>query len=115
MCPGGRVINSSSEQEMLCTNGMSFSKRNHPFSNAAIVVTVSPDDSAGGPLDGIGFQRMIESSAFRSGGGLFHAPAQRVTSFLSGRLDTDLPEVSYRPGVVPARLDRPFPAGSSMR
>jgi uncharacterized protein len=109
MCPGGRVINSSSEQEMLCTNGMSFSKRNHPFSNAAIVVTISPDDSAGGPLDGIDFQRMLESSAFRSGGGLFHAPAQRVTSFISGRLDTDLPEVSYRPGVVPARLDRALP------
>lgn len=110
MCPGGRVINSSSEQEMLCTNGMSFSKRNHPFSNAAIVVTVSPDDFAGGPLDGIGFQRSIESSAFRTGGGLFHAPAQRVTSFLAGRLDHDLPDVSYRPGVVSARLDEALPA-----
>lgn len=105
MCPGGRVINSSSEREMLCTNGMSFSKRSHPFSNAAIVVTVSPEDCEGGPLDGIGFQRMMESSAFHSGGGRFHAPAQRVTSFLAGRLDPDLPEVSYRPGVVPARLD----------
>jgi len=110
MCPGGRVINSSSEREMLCTNGMSFSRRNQPFSNAAIVVSVSPEDCPVGPLDGISFQRMIESSAFRSGGGLYHAPAQRVTSFLAGRLDTDLPEVSYRPGVVPARLDRALPS-----
>ena len=109
MCPGGRVINSSSEQAMLCTNGMSFSKRNHPFSNAAIVVTVSPEDSAGGPLEGIGFQRMIEAAVFREGGGLFSAPAQRVTSFLSGMLDTELPETSYRPGVMPARLDRALP------
>jgi uncharacterized protein len=109
MCPGGRVINSSSEQSMLCTNGMSFSKRNHPFSNAAIVVSVSPDDSEGGPLEGIGFQRMIESAAFREGGEGFRAPAQRVTSFISGRLDTDLPDVSYRPGVIPARLDRVLP------
>lgn len=110
MCPGGRVINSSSEREMLCTNGMSFSKRTHPFSNAAIVVTVSPDDCAGGPLEGISFQRKIEASVYRAGGSLFQAPAQRVTSFLSGVLDADLPEVSYRPGVVPARLDEALPA-----
>jgi uncharacterized protein len=109
MCPGGRIINSSSEEERLCTNGMSFSKRNSPYSNAAIVVTVKPEECGPGLLEGIGFQRMIEGGAFSAGGGLFSAPAQRVTSFLNGRVDADLPAVSYRPGVVPVDLGRFMP------
>jgi uncharacterized FAD-dependent dehydrogenase len=110
MCPGGRIINSSSEQERLCTNGMSFSKRSHPFSNAAIVVTVSPDDFGTDILGGIALQRGMEAEAYAGGGGAFIAPAQRVTSFLSGRVDTELPPVSYRPGVVPSDLARHLPA-----
>ncbi|HOT43262.1 MAG TPA: hypothetical protein PLM53_01010 [Spirochaetota bacterium] len=110
MCPGGRIINSSSEQERLCTNGMSFSKRNHPFSNAAIVVTVSPDDFGADALGGISLQRAAEADAYAGGGGSFTAPAQRVTSFLSGMIDAELPPVSYRPGVVPADLARHLPA-----
>lgn len=110
MCPGGRIINSSSERERLCTNGMSFSKRNHPFSNAAIVVTVSPDDFGTDVLGGISLQRDLEAGAFSGGGGSFTAPAQRVTSFLNGRTDTELPPVSYRPGVAPADLARHLPA-----
>ncbi|MBN1495188.1 MAG: hypothetical protein JXA07_00365 [Spirochaetes bacterium] len=110
MCPGGRVINSSSEQGRLCTNGMSFSKRDHPFSNAAIVVTVTPEDFSDMVLGGILFQRDIEQAAYDAGGGMFTAPAQRVTSFLQGKADTELPPASYRPGVFPAGLDRLFPA-----
>ncbi len=109
MCPGGRIINSSSEQERLCTNGMSFSGRNHPFSNSAIVVTVSPDDFEDDALGGIELQRGIEAEAYAGGGGSFTAPAQLVTSFLRGRIDADLPPVSYRPGVTPADLGRHLP------
>ncbi len=110
MCPGGRIINSSSEQGRLCTNGMSFSQRNHPFSNSAIVVTVSPDDFSDDALGGIALQREIEAEAYAGGGGSFAAPAQLVTSFLRGRIDTNLPPVSYRPGVKPADLGRHLPA-----
>jgi uncharacterized protein len=110
MCPGGRVINSSSEQGRLCTNGMSFSARNHPFSNSAIVVTIAPEECGSDLLGGIGFQRRIEEEAYSAGGGLFSAPAQRVTSFLNAKIDGNLPPVSYRPGVVPADINRFLPA-----
>lgn len=109
MCPGGRIINSSSEQEQLCTNGMSFSGRDLPFSNAAIVVAVSPDDCGNDLLGGIALQRGIEGAVFAGGGGSFIAPAQRVTSFVSGKADSSLPAVSYRPGVIPADLTRLLP------
>lgn len=104
MCPGGQVINSSSEEGMLCVNGMSYSTRSGAYSNAAIVVSVSESDISGGALAGVEFQRQIESKAFKAGGGGFYAPAQRITSLLSGRVDDVLPAVSYEPGARPADM-----------
>ena len=69
MCPGGAVINSSSEDGMLCVNGMSNSMRDSQWSNAALVVTVRPEDYGEGVLAGIEFQRSMEAAAFTSGGG----------------------------------------------
>lgn len=109
MCPGGAVINSSSEQGMLCTNGMSYSARDGRFSNAALVVTVAPSVFAHDPMQGIAFQRKIEEAAFREGGGGFLAPAQRLDSFLKGRSDGHLPDSSYRPGIIPGRAERYLP------
>ncbi|HPS58809.1 MAG TPA: NAD(P)/FAD-dependent oxidoreductase [Spirochaetota bacterium] len=109
MCPGGAVINSSSEQGMLCTNGMSLSSRNAPWSNAAVVVTVRTEDTGDGPLAGIEFQREIERRAFNAGGGLFRAPAQSVSCFMSRKEDSSLPQTSYANGVVPGRLDSFLP------
>ena len=109
MCPGGAVINSSSEQGMLCTNGMSYSSRDGRFSNAALVVTVGPAVFGNDPMAGIDFQRKIESKAFREGGGGFMAPAQRLDSFLKGKSDEYLPDCSYRPGIVPGRAERYLP------
>ncbi len=99
MCPGGAVINSSSESGMLCVNGMSDSVRDSQWSNAALVVTVGPEDYGPGVLAGLEFQRRIESAACGSGGGGYRAPAQRLTSFLKNRRDSSLPSCSYRPGV----------------
>ncbi|MFP4310241.1 MAG: NAD(P)/FAD-dependent oxidoreductase [Desulfococcaceae bacterium] len=110
MCPGGRVLNSASENGGLCVNGMSYSTRGLPRSNAALVVAVNPADFASDasappdPLAGIAFQRKIERAAFAAGGGAFHAPAQRVTDFLADRESSTLPETSYRPGVRPGRV-----------
>ncbi|PKL41072.1 MAG: hypothetical protein CVV44_00090 [Spirochaetae bacterium HGW-Spirochaetae-1] len=109
MCPGGQVVNASSEQEMLCLNGMSNSRRNAPFSNAALVVTVHPHDLAEDIMSGIDFQRQIEKAAYISGGGNFIAPAQRVTSFLADRSDTGLPGVSYKPGVRASSISSYLP------
>lgn len=109
MCPGGAVINSSSEQGMLCTNGMSMSARDSKWSNAAVVVTVRTEDTGDGPLAGINFQRDIERKAFAAGGGLFRAPAQSVASFLARKVDGFMLQTSYLNGVVPGTLDSFLP------
>ena len=104
MCPGGVVINSSSEQGMLCVNGMSESSRSGEFSNAALVVPTKPEDYGVNSLDVIEFQRGIEAAAFSAGGGNFTAPAQRLTSFLKQKNDSSLPKCSYRGGVKAAAV-----------
>jgi uncharacterized FAD-dependent dehydrogenase len=109
MCPGGWVVDSSTEPEALATNGMSLSRRDAPLGNAALVVTVESRDYGGGPLDGIAFQRAIERRAFALGGGAFVAPAQRLVDFLARR-PTETPlRSSYRPGVVGADLRAVMP------
>ena len=104
MCPGGRVINSSSEHGRLCLNGMSYAARDLPFSNAAVVVAVHPREFGDDVLAGMAFQRMLEEAAFTAGGGDFRAPAQRLTDFLADRENRSIPSVSYRPGVRPASV-----------
>lgn len=70
MCPGGFVVNASSEQGYLAVNGMSNYGRNAPNSNSAIVVTVGPDDFPGSdPLAGMEFQRYWEERAYQAGNG----------------------------------------------
>ena len=90
MCPGGYVVNASSEQGMLAVNGMSYSDRNSENANSAIVVTVGPEDFAGyaegqGPeiLSGMFFQRELEKRAFRLGEGAI--PVQRFEDFCLDR------------------------------
>jgi len=109
MCPGGSVINSSSEEGKLCVNGMSLSKRNSPWSNSAIVVSVKQDDVGDDILSGIELQREIERNAFIAGGGGFLAPAQRITSLLKNRLDNSITGTSYRPGVSPSKISDYLP------
>lgn len=69
MCPGGYVVNASSEQERLAINGMSYHARNSENANSAIIVTVSPNDFGNHPLDGIKFQRALEEKAYQSTNG----------------------------------------------
>lgn len=114
MCPGGQVVPTPSEPEGVVVNGMSHAARSGAFANSALVVTVEPRDFApwgyaDGPLAGVAFQRRSERLAGALGGGLFRAPAQSVTSFLSGRVDGDLRKTSYTPGVTPADLRRCYP------
>ena len=97
MCPGGEVINASSEKGMLVVNGMSYSKRSSVFSNSAIVVTCRTDDyKSTHPLAGIEFQRDIEKKAYLAGGGTWKVPAQNLLDFLSGRISGALNSHSYR-------------------
>ncbi|MCM1038506.1 MAG: FAD-binding protein [Ruminococcus sp.] len=70
MCPGGYVVNASSEEGRLAINGMSYHGRDGDNSNSAIIVTVTPADFADAhPLAGIAFQRDLEERAYRIGNG----------------------------------------------
>ena len=70
MCPGGYVVNASSEEGLLAINGMSYSKRDGNNANSAIIISVTPEDFSGqGPLSGVEFQRQIEKKAYEAGNG----------------------------------------------
>lgn len=111
MCPGGQVINAASAEEQVVVNGMSLRARNLPNANAAVVVQVGPADFGTGPLDGLRFQRVLESRAFLAGGGNYMAPAQRWEDFLKKRNTYAFSEVkpTCLPGVQKQRLDTLLP------
>jgi uncharacterized FAD-dependent dehydrogenase len=113
MCPGGFIVPAATESDGVVVNGMSLSRRDSPYANAAIVVSLQPEDygeASLGPLAGIEFQRRIERAAFAAGGGAFRAPAQRLTDFLLRRPSSSLPALSYHPGAVAGPIDSLFPA-----
>ena len=80
MCPGGYVVNASSEPGRIAVNGMSYSGRNGANANSAIIVSVTPADyGSDEPLAGIGFQRRLEEKAFSAGCGKI--PVERYGDF----------------------------------
>ncbi len=111
MCPGGEVVNASSEHGMLVVNGMSYSRRASEFSNAAIVVTCQTRDyCSADPLAGIGFQKAIEQKAFHAGGGKCEVPAQNLLDFLSRKVSGSLNRNSCATGTAAADMHDIFPA-----
>ena len=102
MCPGGYVVAAASEEGRLVTNGMSYADRDGENANAALLVTINPQDFPyEGALGGIRWQQEIEERAFTAGGGSYYAPAQRVGDFLEGKASSGPGSVepTYRPGV----------------
>ncbi len=82
MCPGGYVVNASSEEGRLAVNGMSYAARDGQNANSAILVSVTPADfPSNHPLAGMAFQRRLEERAFQAGGGKI--PMQRLGDFAS--------------------------------
>ena len=80
MCPGGYVVNASSEEGLLAVNGMSYSKRDGKNANSAIIISVTPEDFSGqGPLSGVEFQRQMEKKAYEIGKGKI--PVQYYSDF----------------------------------
>jgi uncharacterized protein len=114
MCPGGIIAPASTAAGELVVNGWSPSRRNNPFANSGIVVTVEQNDmapyAAEGPLMGLAFQQAVEQKAFAAGGGRFVAPAQRMADFVARRPSADLPVCSYLPGIHPVPLKEVLPA-----
>jgi uncharacterized FAD-dependent dehydrogenase len=86
MCPGGMVVNASSEEGGAVSNGMSDWARDGRNANAAIVVQVDCSDFGGeGVLAGVDFQRRWERLAWESGGRGGALPVQTLADFLEGR------------------------------
>ncbi len=93
MCPGGYVINASSEPEGLAVNGMSYSERDGINANSAIVVTVGPEDLEDRSLfAGLKFQRELEEKAFRAGNS--RIPVQLYADFCHREKSRALGDVS---------------------
>lgn len=82
MCPGGYVINSSSEEGGTVVNGMSYSDRDSGAANSAIIVNVDPEDFPGDTLSGLSFQREMEEKAYALAGGLI--PYESYREFKEG-------------------------------
>ncbi len=94
MCPGGYVINASSQKEALVVNGMSYHDRGSGNANSAIVVTVSEKDFGGSsPLAGSLFQESLEKKAYRLAGGKI--PQQYLGDFLEGKSSASSPKGGF--------------------
>ena len=92
MCPGGYVVNASSEEGRLAVNGMSYQARDSKNANSALIVTVSPEDfPEEGVLGGITFQRNLEKAAWELGKG--RIPVQLFEDFKEHRKSTEFGEV----------------------
>jgi len=113
MCPGGIIAPCSTNPGEVVTNGWSPSKRNSPYANSGMVVTIDEDvwEAAGfkGPLAAMQYQEAVEKACWEAAGSTQAAPAQRLTDFVEGRPSRDLPECSYLPGVTAVDLNRLLP------
>ena len=88
MCPGGYVVNASSEEGLLAINGMSNYERESKNANSAIVVTVGPQDFGNNPLDGIEYQRQLERITYEKGNG--NIPIQLYKDFVQNTKSTKI-------------------------
>ena len=112
MCPGGYVVNASSEQGGTAVNGMSYSGRDGSNANSAIIVSVTPEDfSDSHPLAGVEFQRALEKRAYELGRGKI--PVQRYGSFKEAVLSRAVTDVSVgMPDTMPDSELKPQCKGS---
>ncbi|NGX84398.1 FAD-dependent protein [Aequorivita sp. KMM 9714] len=114
MCPGGIIAPCATEQDEVVTNGWSPSKRNNPYANSGIVVSVKPTDlpnyKKDDPFVCLDFQKYVEKRCWEAGGKTQKVPAQRMIDFVEGKISTDFPKTSYQPGIVAADLNKVLPA-----
>ena len=113
MCPGGIIAPCATEKEEVVTNGWSPSKRNNPYANSGIVVSVSPEDlpnyKENDPFVCLDFQKKVEYDCWVAGGKTQRVPAQRMVDFVEGKTSTDFPKTSYQPGIVSVNLAEVLP------
>jgi uncharacterized FAD-dependent dehydrogenase len=112
MCPGGIIAPAATESNEIVVNGWSPSKRNNPFANSGLVVSIGEKDystPASSPLDALYYQQSVEQKSFTSGGGRLKAPGQRLVDFVERKLSSTLPVNSYLPGLTSFILDDTLP------
>lgn len=112
MCPGGIIAPCATADGEVVTNGWSPSKRNNPYSNSGIVVSISPQDFPGrenDPFVCLDFQKEIEHKCWLAAGKDQKVPAQRMLDFVQRKKSKDFPRSSYQPGIVSLELDSIFP------
>ena len=110
MCPGGYVVNASSEPEMLAVNGMSYQARDSRNANSALIVSVTPADfPEEGPLGGVAFQRNLERAAWKAGNG--KVPVQLFEDYQKHKPSTRLKDVEpcIKGACVPGDVRSIFP------
>ncbi len=111
MCPGGIIAPCATENGEVVTNGWSPSKRNNPYSNAGIVVSIDPSDfdNPEDPLVCLRFQQAVEHACYEATGNNQKVPAQRLLDFVEGKQSENFPRSSYTPGIESVRLDLLLP------
>src|SRR5260370_32468687 len=110
MCAGGNVIPSVSLPGYFCTNGMSLSRRDSPFANSGLMITVHPEDFGSADLfAGIRLQETYERKAFEAGRGEYLCPIQTAADFLAQRPTRQLPACSYQRGGILASIAELIP------
>lgn len=113
MCPGGFIVPAATAPGEIVVNGMSPSRRDSKFANSGIVVAVDEKDFGEyrkyGALAGMYFQASIEQKACSVAGGMQHAPAQRLTDFINGKVSSSLLETSYQPGLISVDMKAVLP------
>ncbi len=109
MCPGGYVVNASSEQKRLAINGMSNQARDTENANSAIIVTVSPEDFGHNPLDGVNFQQRLEEKAYQIGNG--NIPIQLLHDYKKNKVTKCLGNIKpiFKGSYTLANLNTIFP------
>ena len=114
MCPGGIIAPAATNENEIVVNGWSPSKRNNPYANSGIVVSIEEKNiqpyQKHGPLAAMYFQQWVEQNAFKEGGGKLVAPAQRMVDFSENRISSSLPDCSYLPGIQSSDLRQVLPA-----
>ena len=96
MCPGGYVVNASSEKNRLVVNGMSNYNRDSGYSNSAIITTTTKEDFGEGIFDGMRFQEYLEEKSYELGDGFI--PIQRYKDFKENRLSNIEQDLSFVKG-----------------
>lgn len=113
MCPGGIIAPAATDVNEIVVNGWSPSKRNNPFANSGMVVSVTEKDfqkySKDGALAALRYQQSVEKISFVKGGNNLQAPAQRLIDFTEKKFSDSIPPTSYIPGVKSIQLDDVLP------